>query len=117
MTSTFYYWTELPAPFHTNVRVLLNRVLPQRWFGRAVNGNNNFSLGHPVRRNLHHAISFFGDSRVYVPPLPTRIQELRDRITHALQAITADRLHRVWDESDYRVAVSRVTQGAHIEEL
>jgi hypothetical protein len=28
-----------------------------------------------------------------VPPLPTSIQELHDRITHALQAITADMLH------------------------
>jgi hypothetical protein len=26
-------------------------------------------------------------------------------------------LHRVWDESDYRVDVCRVTQGAHIEGL
>jgi hypothetical protein len=40
-----------------------------------------------------------------------------DRITHALQAITADMLHRVWDEFDYRVDVCRVTQGAHIEGL
>jgi hypothetical protein len=33
------------------------------------------------------------------------------------QAITADMLHRVWDEFDYRVDVCRVTQGAHIEGL
>jgi hypothetical protein len=59
---------------------------------------------------------FVKDS-VYIPPLPTSIQEIRDRITHALQAITADMLHRVWDEFDYRVDVCRVTQGAHIEGL
>ena len=41
--------------------------------------------------------------------------ELRDRITHALQTITADMLQRVWDEFDYRVDVCRVTQGAYIE--
>jgi hypothetical protein len=35
----------------------------------------------------------------------------------ALQAITADMLHRVWDEFDYRVDVCRVTQGAHMEGL
>jgi hypothetical protein len=35
----------------------------------------------------------------------------------ALQAITADMLHRVWDEFDYRVDVCRVTLGAHIEGL
>jgi hypothetical protein len=45
------------------------------------------------------------------------IQGLRDRITQALQAITADRLHRVSDESHYRVDVCRVSQGACIEGL
>jgi hypothetical protein len=59
---------------------------------------------------------FVKDS-VYVPPLPMSLKELHDRITHALQTITADTLHRVWDEFDYRVDVCRVTQGAHIEEL
>jgi hypothetical protein len=59
---------------------------------------------------------FVKDS-VYVPPLPMSLKELRDRITHALQTITADLLHRVWDEFDYRVDVCRVTQGAHIEGL
>jgi hypothetical protein len=65
-----------------------------------------FSLGHPVRQILHHTI--------YVPPLPTSIHELRDRITHALESITADMLHRVWDEFDYSVDVRRVRQAAYI---
>jgi len=51
----------------------------------------------------------------YVPPLPMSLKELRDRITHALQTITADMLHPVWDEFDYHVDVCHVTQGAHIE--
>jgi len=45
------------------------------------------------------------------------LKELRDRITHTLQTITADMPHRVWDEFDYRVNVCRVTQGAHTEGL
>jgi hypothetical protein len=45
------------------------------------------------------------------------IHELRDQITDALQVITADMLHQVWDEFDYHVDVCRVTQGAHIEGL
>jgi hypothetical protein len=49
--------------------------------------------------------------------LPMCLRELCDRITHSLQTITADMLHRVWDEFDYRVDVCRVTQGAHIEGL
>ena len=45
------------------------------------------------------------------------VKDLRDRITQALQTITANMLHRVWDEFDYRADVCRVTQGAHIEGL
>jgi hypothetical protein len=59
---------------------------------------------------------FVKDS-VYVPPLPMSLTELRDRITHSLQTITAGMLHRVRDEFDYRVNVCRVTLGAHIEGL
>jgi hypothetical protein len=44
-------------------------------------------------------------------------KELRDQITHALQTITEDMLHRVWDEFDYCVDVCHVIQGAHIEGL
>jgi hypothetical protein len=54
---------------------------------------------------------------VYVPPSPMSLKELRDRIMHALQTITADMQHRVWDEFDYRVDVCQVTQGAHSEGL
>jgi len=49
--------------------------------------------------------------------LSRSLNERRDRITHALQTITADMLHRVWDEFDYHVDVCRVTQGAHTEGL
>jgi hypothetical protein len=45
------------------------------------------------------------------------IKELHDWITHALQTITVDMLHIVWDEFGYCVDVYRVTQGAHIERL
>jgi hypothetical protein len=45
------------------------------------------------------------------------LKELRDRIMNALHTITADTLHRVWDEFDYRVDVCRVTLGAHVEGL
>ena len=62
------------------------------------------------------SLGFVKDS-VYVPPLPMSLKEFRGRITHALQNITADMLHRVWDEFDYRVDVCRVTQGAHSEGL
>ena len=35
----------------------------------------------------------------------------------AIETITADMLHIVWNELDYRVDVCRITKGAHIEHL
>jgi hypothetical protein len=77
-----------------------------------------FSLAHPVSPDLTPCDFFlwgFIKDSVYVPPLLTPMQGLRDRITHALQAITVDMLHRVWDEFDYRVDVCRVIQDANAD--
>ena len=54
---------------------------------------------------------------VYVPPLAENVNELKQRITIALETVTQDMLHRVWEELDYRLDVCRVTGGAHIEHL
>ena len=43
--------------------------------------------------------------------------ELKVRIGTAIETITADTLHTVWNELDYRVDVCRITKGAHIEHL
>ncbi|PNF16165.1 hypothetical protein B7P43_G01102, partial [Cryptotermes secundus] len=96
--------------FHGNIGVFLKCVLPQRWIGHAAaNGDNNLLPWPPRSPNLTPCDFFlwgFVKDSVYVPTLPTSIHELRDRIAHALQAITADMLHRVWDEFEYRVDVS-----------
>jgi hypothetical protein len=42
-TITFCNWTVL-RHFHRNVRELLNRVLQQRWIGRAANGDNHIRI-------------------------------------------------------------------------
>ena len=55
--------------------------------------------------------------QVYVPPLPTSIQELKVRIRTAIETITADMLQTVWNELDYRADVCRITKGAHTEHL
>ena len=100
--------------------MLLSRILQQRWIGRAAKGDKQL-LPWPPRSTDLTPCDFllwgFVKDIVYVPPLPMSLKELRVRITHALQTITEDMLHRVWDEFDYRVDVCRVTQGAHIEGL
>ena len=104
----------------SHVRVLLSRVLQQCWIGRAAKGDNHllpWPLRSPDLTPCHFFLCGFVKDSVYVPPLPMSLNELRDWIKHALQTITADMLHRVWDEFDYHVDVCRVTQGAHTEGL
>jgi hypothetical protein len=82
--------------FHTNVQVLLNRVLPQRWIGRTANADNNLPPWPPRSPDLTPSNFYlwgFVKDTLYVPPLPTPIQALRYWITHALQAITVDMLN------------------------
>ena len=55
--------------------------------------------------------------KVFVPPQPVSIPDLKNRITAAVETITRDLLSRVWQELDYRLDVYRVTKGAYIEHL
>ena len=54
---------------------------------------------------------------VFVLPLEANIEEMKQRITAALETVTKDMLQRVWHELEYRLDVSRVTGDAHIEHL
>jgi hypothetical protein len=50
----------------------------------------------------------------------TRLRDLADlkaRIIAAVKNIDVPMLTRVWQELEYRIAVCRVTRGAHIEHL
>jgi hypothetical protein len=57
----------------------------------------------------------FVKDNVYSPPLPKTLPELRRRINNAIENVTEDMLERVWREWEYRLDISRVTRGAHIE--
>ena len=54
---------------------------------------------------------------VFVLPLPANIEEMKQRITAALETVTEDMLQRVWHELEYRHNVCRVTGGVHIEHV
>jgi len=98
----------------------LNDNLPSRWIGRAV-GEDNVMLKWPPRSPDLTSCDFFlwryVKSLVYAPPLAANVNELKQRTTIALETVTQDMLHRVWEELDYRLDVCRVTGGAHIEHL
>jgi len=45
------------------------------------------------------------------------LDELKNRITAAVNSVTEDTLRRVWDEFSYRVDVVRAEDEGHIEHL
>jgi hypothetical protein len=55
--------------------------------------------------------------KVFVPPVPVTLDDLKQHITTATAGVDGDMLTRVWQEFDYRVDIRRVTEGAHIENL
>jgi hypothetical protein len=55
--------------------------------------------------------------RVFLPPLPVTLVDLRTHITAAITVTDHDMLQRVWQELDYRLDVCHVTGGAHVEHL
>ena len=55
--------------------------------------------------------------RVFFPPLPVNLNELKQRITTAVASVDEDTRRYVWTELDYRIDICRVTKGSHIEHL
>jgi hypothetical protein len=55
--------------------------------------------------------------RVFVPPLPVSVHDLKQRITIAVASVDEDMLRCVWNELDYHIDICRVMKGSHIEHL
>ncbi|KAJ4431719.1 hypothetical protein ANN_20321 [Periplaneta americana] len=109
-----------PPHFHNAVRAYLNTEMSDRWIGRAGVRDRCF-MTWPPRSPDMTACNFFLwgylKDRVFVPPLPRDLEELKTRIREAAATVTEDMLERVWEEFDYRLDICRVTRGPHIESL
>jgi len=55
--------------------------------------------------------------KVFVPPLPHDLADLKAWIIAEVKNIDAAMLTHVWQELEYRIDVCRTTRGAHIEHL
>ena len=55
------------------------------------------------------------EHRVFVPPLPVSLNELKQRITTAVVSVDEDMLRSVLTELDYRIDICPMTKGSHIE--
>ena len=71
--------------------------------------------GKRVLRYSHTSPWGFVKDRVFVTALPENFVELRTRITAAVAKVTPEMLRSVWQETDYRWDVCRITNGSHIE--
>lgn len=109
-----------PPHWHSQVRNYLDERLPGRWIGRASEENMVYKRWPPRSPDLTPCDYFlwgYVKDKVFVPPLPVDIDDLKQRITNALATVDRHMLARVWEEFDYRVDICRVTNGAHIEHL
>ena len=109
-----------PPHWHLQVRAFLNENLPDRWIGRI--SDRDYALNSwPARSPDLSVCDFFLwgciKDRVYVPPLPTNLQDLKQRIRTAIDSVTAVMLNSVWDELSFRLDLVRATHGGHIENL
>ena len=113
-------WGTISLESHYCIRQYLNVTLHSRWIRRA--GNNDCVLLHWAPRSpdlTPYEFFFWGYVKglVYVPPLPTSVDDLKTRITETLITSDPDMLVRVWEEMEYRFDVCPVTKGSHIEHL
>jgi hypothetical protein len=72
------------------------------------------TVGHVFTNFFHWG---YVKGRIFVPPLPRDLADLKARIIAAVKNIDAPMLTRVWQELEYRIDVCRVTRGAPIEHL
>ena len=96
-------------------RDYLDSTLPHSWIGRASDSNLVFARWPPRSPDLTSCDFFlwgYVKDKVYVPPLPESLDELKRRIKSA-----RDMLFRVYQEIDYCFDICRVTKGSHIEHL
>ncbi|KAG8235951.1 hypothetical protein J437_LFUL016273 [Ladona fulva] len=99
--------------FHNEVKSFFNEHLPQPWIG--CKGPIEWPPRSPDLMPMDFFLWGYEKDNVYIPPLPTTLQELRPQIREAFVKIDEEMKHRVWQEVEYRYDVVRVTQGAHIE--
>lgn len=87
-----------PPHWHNDVRDYLNERLPHRWIGRCAEEDLILFSWSPRSSDLTVCDFFlwgYIKDNVYVPPMPATLDELRERITAAVDNINESMLQRV----------------------
>ena len=91
---------------------VLNERFPDPWIGRGG------PIPWPPRSPDLSPLDFFllGYIKIIVYAEKIRnIQDLQDRITSAIETVTREMIQKTWQEIEFRLNVSRATNGVHIE--
>ena len=108
-----------PLYFHLDVRAHLNANLPGLWIGLTSHNDSPLVSWPPWSPDLTPCDFFlwgYIKDRVYVPPMPRDLPQLRQRIVEAV-AIDRQMLQRVLQELDYRIDICCITKGARVKHL
>jgi hypothetical protein len=71
-------------------------------------------IGPEVPLLLHRSCEEFLIFLAYAEKI-RNIQHLQERITPAIETVTRDMIQKTWQEIEFRLDVSRATNGPHIE--
>ena len=85
------------------------------WIGRG--GMIAWPPRSPDLTHLDISVWGYGKHKIFVPPLPASLGELRAQIIEAAATIDAYMIHRIWYEIVYRRDICRMTRRNHIEHL
>jgi hypothetical protein len=108
-----FHQDSAPPYYLEEVHQYLSTRFSGRWIGRAA--LIAWPPGSPDLTPLEFFFWGFVKDRVFVPPLPANVAELRTRITVAVAEVKPEMLHSVWQDIDHRWDVCRITIGSHIE--
>ena len=101
-----------PPHFSCFVTDILNERFPDAWIGRG--GPIPWPPRSPDLSPLDFFLWGYIKNIVYAEKI-RNIQQLQNRITSAIKNVTRDMIQKTWQEIEFRLDVSRATNGAHIE--
>jgi hypothetical protein len=90
------------------------------WIGRSTDPNMALTRWPPGSLDLMPCNFFvmgIYQRRVFVPPLPVSVNDLKQHITTAVVSVDEDMLLCVWNELDYLIDICHVTKCSHTEHL
>jgi len=101
-----------PPHFSCFVTDVLNERFPDAWIGRG--GPIPWPPRNPDLSPLDFFLWGYIKNIVYAEKI-RNLQHLGERITSAIETVTRDMIQKTWQETEFRLDVSRATNGAHIE--